>query len=125
VVAFGREPVGPFDSDNLVKDFIDEAHAAGLKVVAYYWHMSEATIAGLHWEWVCKNLDGVTPISGPQRSGYLLDITGPYGEIVLTRLCESQRWAPTAVGVKNSDHPCDLRLRPIWPPAQIGANRLP
>ena len=22
------------------------------------------------------------------------------------------------VGVKNSDHPCDLRLRPIWPPVR-------
>jgi hypothetical protein len=22
------------------------------------------------------------------------------------------------IGVKNSDHPCDLRLRPIWPPVR-------
>jgi hypothetical protein len=83
-----EEPVGPFDSDNLVKDFIDEAHAAGLKIVAYYWHMSEATFANLRPEWVCKKRDGVTPISGPRRSGLLLDITGPYGEVVLTRLRE-------------------------------------
>jgi len=24
------------------------------------------------------------------------------------------------VGVRNSDHPCDLRLRPSWPPARDG-----
>lgn len=83
-----EEPVGPFDSDNLVKDFIDEAHAAGLKIIAYYWHMSEQTFADLHPEWVCKKRDGVTPISGPKGSGFLLDITGPYGDVVLTRLRE-------------------------------------
>ena len=26
--------------------------------------------------------------------------------------------SPRPVGVKNSDHPCDLRLRPIWPPVR-------
>jgi pimeloyl-ACP methyl ester carboxylesterase len=27
---------------------------------------------------------------------------------------------PRRVGVRNSDHPCDLRLRPSWPPARDG-----
>jgi hypothetical protein len=60
-----------------------------LRVVAYYWHISDGTLAGLHDygtdNWVCKGLDGNVHFSG---RGPFLDITGPYGDVVRTRLLE-------------------------------------
>src|SRR6266508_3318706 len=76
---------------NVVQQFIDEAHAQGLRIIAYYWHMSEETFASddapieRHPEWVCRNPDR-TPIEGPR--GIHLDITGPYRDVVLSRLRE-------------------------------------
>jgi hypothetical protein len=78
-------PAGdPFGS-NVVKEFIDRAHAEGLRIFTYYWHMSEKSLEALHPEWVCKNRDGTT-IEGDR--GVQLDITGPYREVVLSRLRE-------------------------------------
>jgi hypothetical protein len=65
------------------KQIIDEAHAEGLRIVAYYWHMSEATQAARHEAWVCEDADGAPIVD---RRGTHLDITGPYRELVLARL---------------------------------------
>jgi hypothetical protein len=70
---------------NVAKEIIDEAHAEGLNIITYYWHMSEARLARLRPEWVCKRPNG-TPIMSPR--GTYLDITGPYREVVLGRLLE-------------------------------------
>jgi hypothetical protein len=62
---------------------IDEAHAEGLRIVAYYWHMSEAALAAEHEAWVCMDADGAPIVD---TRGANLDITGPYREVVLARL---------------------------------------
>jgi hypothetical protein len=72
---------------NVAQEIIDEAHSEGLKIVVYYWHMAEARLATLHPDWVCMTPDG-DAIEGPRRRGTHLDITGPYRELVLTRLLE-------------------------------------
>jgi hypothetical protein len=84
--------VGP--DRNVAQEIIDEAHDQGLKIVAYYWHMSEGSIACPHPDveerpkWVCKKPPpGSEPIIHWPRGTYL-DITGPYREVVLTRLLE-------------------------------------
>jgi hypothetical protein len=70
---------------NLVQEFVDEANAEGMTFVAYQWHMTETTFESLHPEWICRDEDDA-PIEGPR--GIHLDITGPYREVVLTRLLE-------------------------------------
>jgi hypothetical protein len=79
---------------NLAQDMIDEAHAQGMKMAAYYWHMSEESLVespeldlNLYKDWICRHYDG-TPIVGPQKQGTELDITGPYRELVVKRLLE-------------------------------------
>jgi hypothetical protein len=62
------------------QEIIDEAHAEGLKIVAYYWHQ---TLAAHDEEWVCHMPDG-SEIEGER--GIHLDITGPYRETVLEHL---------------------------------------
>jgi len=80
-------PVGAVQGRNVAKEIIDEAHAEGLKIITYYWHMGEQTYVDLHPEWVCKKKDRATPIT--DRRGADLDITGDgYREVVLTRLLE-------------------------------------
>ena len=76
------EPPGP----NVVQEFIDSAHAEGLKIFTYYWHMSQKSLEDPHPEYVCRKLDG-TPIEAAGRGVYL-DLTGPYREVVLTHLRE-------------------------------------
>jgi hypothetical protein len=66
------------------QQIIDEAHGEGLRIVTYYWHMSEATLAAEHEEWICKEPECTTP--SPDDRGTPLDITGPYREVVLDRL---------------------------------------
>jgi hypothetical protein len=68
-----------------LRQMIDEAHSQGLKMIAYYWHMSEATLAAAHPGWVCKRPNGSHIES---TRGEWLDITGPYREVVLTRLLD-------------------------------------
>jgi hypothetical protein len=75
---------------------VAEADTQEMKIVAYYWHMAETSIAAAHPDWVCRNPDG-TPIThdpgdddddGEVGFAYL-DITGPYGEeVVLPRLLQ-------------------------------------
>jgi hypothetical protein len=70
---------------NVAKEVIEEAHAEGLKMIAYYWDASEATLAAANPDWVCKEPDK-TVINSPR--GPALDLTGPYREVVLARLLE-------------------------------------
>lgn len=70
---------------SVAQEVIDEAHAEGLSIVTYYWHMTEKTFEDFEPHWVCKDEEG-NPIDGPR--GIHLDITGPYREVVLKRLLE-------------------------------------
>jgi hypothetical protein len=72
---------------NIAKEVIDEAHAEGLNVAVYYWHVSEGALEALHGSWICRDPDG-NPIPGPGIRGTHLDITGAFREAVLTRLRE-------------------------------------
>jgi hypothetical protein len=67
---------------------IDDAHGQGLRIVGYYWHMAEQAIAEdpANAAWICRAPNGVTPIRDDDRIS--LDITGPYREVVLSRLLE-------------------------------------
>ncbi len=70
---------------NLVKDMVANAHAAGMHMIAYYRHIEDKTLAGMHGDWVCHNQN--SSIAMDQR-GAQLDISGPYRETVLQRLLE-------------------------------------
>jgi hypothetical protein len=79
---------------NLAQEMIEDAHAEGMNMAAYYWHMSEESLVdspeldlNLYKDWICKHYDR-TPIVGPREQGTDLDITGPYRELVLKRLLE-------------------------------------
>ena len=68
------------------RQMINEAHRQGLKMIAYYWHMSEATLAADNPDWVCKRPNGSNIES---TRGDWLDITGSlYREVVLNRLLD-------------------------------------
>jgi hypothetical protein len=73
--------------ENVAGEIIDEAHAEGLKIITYYWDASEKTLEDRYPEWVCLDSDRETPLVHRHR-GTHLDITGPYREVVLTRLLE-------------------------------------
>ena len=75
------QPPGP----NLVQRFIDRAHSVGMRIAAYYWHMSQVSLEDTP-EWVCRRFTG-QPIPA-RRKGSWLDITGPYREYVRDRLRE-------------------------------------
>jgi hypothetical protein len=66
------------------KQVIDEAHAQKLKIIGYYWHMSEAAVAAENVAWRCKEPDRATDIEGDR--GISLDITGGFRDVVLDRL---------------------------------------
>ena len=66
------------------QQLIDEADGRKLKIVGYYWHMAEASLADTPG-WVCRKHDG-TKIKGDR--GLHLDITGDFGGVVLERLLE-------------------------------------
>jgi hypothetical protein len=79
---------------NLAKEMIDEAHAEGMKMAAYFWHMSEESLLESpeldldpYKDWICRRYNG-KPIVGPRDQGTNLDISGPYRELVLKRLLE-------------------------------------
>jgi hypothetical protein len=84
-------PTGPDDEPvlgdraNLIQPMVDDAHARGLRMIAYYWHMSDARIEALHPEWRCLDHRG-DPITS--KRGNHLDITSPYRRIVARRLVE-------------------------------------
>ena len=64
---------------------IDDADAEGLGIVGYYWHTAEASLIekGKNQDWICRKVDG-SEIVGER--GTSLDITGPFGDVVLARL---------------------------------------
>ena len=65
------------------KEIIDEAHAEGLRIIGYCWHMSEAAIAAANVAWRCKEPDRVTDIEGDR--GISLDITAFMDLLVVSR----------------------------------------
>jgi hypothetical protein len=71
--------------DDIAQRIIDKAHAEGLMVMAYYWDASEATLEATRPEWICRDDDRMKTFDS---RGTALDLTGPYGEVVLTRLRE-------------------------------------
>jgi hypothetical protein len=77
---------------DVASEIIGEAKAQEMRIVVYYWHMSEASISqphddvAPHADWVCKDPDEV-PIEHDPRGTYL-DITGDYRNVVLARLLE-------------------------------------
>jgi hypothetical protein len=72
--------------ENVAKAIIDEAHTQGLKIIAYYWDASEETVVGLQDDWVCRRPHHGKELKSPRC--IQLDLTGPYRELVLTRLLE-------------------------------------
>jgi hypothetical protein len=70
---------------NIAQTIIDEAHTRGLRIIAYYWDASEATLAQQHHDWICLNPHGN---AFRTRRGTNLDLTGPYREVVRVRLLE-------------------------------------
>jgi hypothetical protein len=72
--------------ENVAKAIIDEAHAQGLKIIAYYWDASEETVVRLQDDWVCRRPHHGKELKSPRC--IQLDLTGPYREVVLTRLLE-------------------------------------
>ncbi|QOR70486.1 hypothetical protein IM660_18145 [Ruania alkalisoli] len=70
---------------NIPQEYIDYAHSLGMRVIAYYWHMSEAWYRDNEPSYICRTPDG-DPIE--HGRGTHLDITGPYGDVVVTRLRE-------------------------------------
>jgi hypothetical protein len=72
--------------ENVAKAIIDEAHAQGLRIIAYYWDASEATVTALRKDWVCRRPQHGKELKSPRR--IQLDLTGPYREVVRTRLLE-------------------------------------
>ena len=71
---------------NLAQEYLDEAYANDVHIVAYYWLSSEATLSVSHPEWVCRTSTGV-PISHPRR-GTFLDLASTYADVVEGRLLE-------------------------------------
>jgi hypothetical protein len=77
---------------DVASEIIGEAKAQDMRMVVYYWHMSEASISqphddvAPHDDSVCKDPDEV-PIEHDPRGTYL-DITGDYRNVVLARLLE-------------------------------------
>lgn len=69
---------------DFVRRMIEDMHAQQMKVIAYYWHMADATANRIHPEWVCRGLDG-RPI---KLRGQHLDITSAYRDVILQRLLE-------------------------------------
>jgi hypothetical protein len=65
-------------NDDIAARIIDEAHARGAKIIAYYWDASEATLESTRPEWICREPDR-TPIVHWRRGTYL-DLTGPYAK---------------------------------------------
>jgi hypothetical protein len=77
---------------NVAREVVDEAHDQGLRIVTYYWHMTEASFTDPHpdvephEDWICRHPDGAVIVH--KTRGTHLDISGPYRDVVLTRLLE-------------------------------------
>lgn len=72
---------------DLVTPMVEEAHNAGVRMIAYYWHMSDRLAADANPPWICRSRKG--PTVG--RRGTMLDVTSPFGDMTITRLEELHR----------------------------------
>jgi len=71
---------------NLAQEYLDEAYTNNVRMIAYYWLSSEASLGVSHPEWVCRTSAGA-PISHPRRGTYL-DLASDYAKVVTGRLLE-------------------------------------
>ncbi|MFW5692670.1 MAG: hypothetical protein ACOCWL_00500 [Thermoguttaceae bacterium] len=72
---------------NLAKQIIDEAHAAGLRILVYHRHMEDAHLAEKHPEWTARDEHGEVVI----KRGPKICFNTPYAEFVESRLVELAR----------------------------------
>lgn len=86
----GKVKLFPYGQRNLAKELIGGAHSQGLKMIAYIYSNTDATMSQLHPEWICKDTDGNTIYTKPgdNNRGAHLDISSPYREVILQRLLE-------------------------------------
>jgi hypothetical protein len=73
-------------STNSLARALDAAEKAGVEVLAYYWHMSDAAVSRRNPEWICR--DAADRPQADARDGAFLDLTSPYREVVLQRLLD-------------------------------------
>jgi hypothetical protein len=73
-------------ASNALANALAASEEAGVKVLAYYWHMSDAAVARRNPEWVCR--DAIGRVQEDARDGVFLDLTSGYREIILERLLE-------------------------------------
>lgn len=69
---------------NFAKEIIDEAHAAGCRIIVYHRHMEDAAAAREHPQWRVIDVHG-KPVS---KRGPKVCLNSPYADVVQTRLVE-------------------------------------
>ena len=72
---------------NLAKQIIDEAHAAGCRIIVYHRHMEDSYLAEEHPEWTARDKHGKVII----KRGPKICFNTPYAEFLETRLVELAR----------------------------------
>jgi len=70
---------------NCAKEIIDEAHAAGLRLIAYNRHMEDAHMAEQHPDWVWVDWNG-QPLK--TNRGAIMCVNSPYSDYFLRRQIE-------------------------------------
>lgn len=68
----------------------DAVHAEGMKVIAYFRHMSDDLMQRVHPEWVCKHPDGSPALEprGKTTTVFILCMNSPYRDYIKTRVVE-------------------------------------
>ena len=69
---------------NVAERLIAEAHAAGCRIIAYYRHMEDRSIAAEHPEWTARDWQGEII----EKRGPKICFNTPYADFVQTRLVE-------------------------------------
>ena len=75
---------------DFAREISDAVHTAGMKVIAYHRHMSDAAMQREHPDWVCRLPDG-SPFLEPRgktKTVFVLCLNSPYREYIKTRLIE-------------------------------------
>ncbi|MCX7012970.1 MAG: hypothetical protein NTW86_10510 [Candidatus Sumerlaeota bacterium] len=70
---------------NYAKEILDEAHAAGLRIIVYNRHMEDAYMAEQHPDWVCVDWNG-QPLH--TNRGAIMCVNSPYSDYFLRRQLE-------------------------------------
>jgi len=70
---------------NIAKKMIDNAHARGMRMIGYYWHMADQAMAEEHPEWACRTEEGQTI---PGKRGLWMCLNTGFREFTKTRLLE-------------------------------------